>query len=82
MVRASSGGQGPLSKSFFVYILKCSNDTFYIGCTTNLKDRLFRHYFSISIFFTVTNSSACIRTKYLPLATSNPLSSAPFQTTA
>jgi putative endonuclease len=26
-----------------VYILECSDDTFYIGCTNNLEKRLFQH---------------------------------------
>jgi predicted GIY-YIG superfamily endonuclease len=25
---------------WFVYILKCSNGTFYVGCTSNLDGRL------------------------------------------
>ena len=28
---------------WFVYILKCSNGTFYVGCTSNLDGRLNRH---------------------------------------
>jgi predicted GIY-YIG superfamily endonuclease len=28
---------------FYVYILKCSNGTYYTGCTNNLKDRFTRH---------------------------------------
>jgi predicted GIY-YIG superfamily endonuclease len=28
---------------WFVYILKCSNGTFYVGCTSNLDERLNRH---------------------------------------
>ena len=27
---------------YYVYILKC-RDGFYIGCTNNLKDRIYRH---------------------------------------
>ncbi len=27
----------------YVYILKCSNNTFYTGCTNNLEDRVTRH---------------------------------------
>jgi putative endonuclease len=27
----------------FVYILKCSDETFYTGCTSNLNNRLSRH---------------------------------------
>ena len=27
----------------YVYILKCRNDGFYVGCTNNLKDRFGRH---------------------------------------
>jgi putative endonuclease len=26
-----------------VYILKCSDDTFYVGCSGDIKDRLKRH---------------------------------------
>ncbi|MDQ2932789.1 MAG: GIY-YIG nuclease family protein [bacterium] len=29
---------------FYVYILKCSNNTIYTGCTTNLKERVERHH--------------------------------------
>ena len=28
---------------YFVYILKCSDETYYKGCTFNLGDRLKRH---------------------------------------
>ena len=28
---------------WYVYILKCSDKRTYIGCTNNLKDRLYRH---------------------------------------
>ena len=28
---------------YTVYIIKCSNDTFYVGCTSNLESRLKRH---------------------------------------
>jgi putative endonuclease len=28
---------------WYVYILKCSNDTFYTGCTNNIENRLKRH---------------------------------------
>ena len=28
---------------YYVYILRCSNDSSYIGCTSNLKERLNRH---------------------------------------
>ncbi len=28
---------------FFVYILRCSNERPYIGCTQNIKERLVRH---------------------------------------
>jgi putative endonuclease len=29
--------------SFFVYILECSDQTLYVGCTNNLKRRLEQH---------------------------------------
>ena len=28
---------------WYVYILKCSDDTYYTGCTNNLEDRMERH---------------------------------------
>lgn len=27
----------------YVYILKCNNNTYYTGCTSNLKNRIERH---------------------------------------
>jgi predicted GIY-YIG superfamily endonuclease len=28
----------------FVYLLRCSDGTFYVGCTSNIEERLKRHY--------------------------------------
>jgi putative endonuclease len=28
---------------WFVYILKCSDNTYYTGCTSDLDDRMYRH---------------------------------------
>jgi len=28
---------------WYVYILKCSDNSYYTGCTSNLKERLTRH---------------------------------------
>ena len=28
---------------WIVYILKCSDDSYYVGCTENLEDRMKRH---------------------------------------
>ena len=28
---------------WYVYILKCSDNSYYTGCTNNLKERLVRH---------------------------------------
>ncbi|PIU42744.1 MAG: hypothetical protein CO034_01205 [Parcubacteria group bacterium CG_4_9_14_0_2_um_filter_35_11] len=28
---------------YYVYILECRNKTFYVGCTSDLKDRIKRH---------------------------------------
>ncbi len=28
---------------WFVYILKCSDNTYYVGCTNNVEDRFDRH---------------------------------------
>jgi putative endonuclease len=30
-------------QTWTVYLLKCSDDTYYTGCTSNLDDRLKRH---------------------------------------
>ena len=27
----------------FVYVLKCNDNGYYVGCTDNLKDRIVRH---------------------------------------
>lgn len=32
-----------MNEIYTVYILKCSDSTFYTGCTNNLEDRLKRH---------------------------------------
>jgi putative endonuclease len=41
---SGSGGQSPLKRQFwYVYIIKCSNEMLYTGCTNNLEDRIFRH---------------------------------------
>ena len=41
---ASYGGLGPLKEDiYFVYILKCANDSYFVGCTKDLNDRLNRH---------------------------------------
>lgn len=32
-----------LRAMWYVYIIKCSNNTYYTGCTNNLEDRLARH---------------------------------------
>ena len=40
------GGQGPLQekeKFWFVYLLKCNDNTFYTGCTNDLNERMKRH---------------------------------------
>ena len=42
METASSGGGTPQSKFWHVYILKCSDGTYYVGCTSNIEDRLKR----------------------------------------
>lgn len=28
---------------WYVYILKCSDETYYTGCTNNIEDRIIRH---------------------------------------
>ena len=41
---ASYGGQGPLfDDPHYVYILRCSDESTYTGCTSNLVDRIKRH---------------------------------------
>ncbi len=29
--------------SFYIYILQCSDSTYYVGCTNNLEKRLLEH---------------------------------------
>ena len=29
---------------WFVYLLRCSDGTVYVGCTSNIEERLKRHY--------------------------------------
>lgn len=35
--------QASVDTVHYVYILKCSDGSFYVGCTSNLDDRLKRH---------------------------------------
>jgi len=30
-------------KKWYVYIFKCSDNSYYTGCTSNLEDRIIRH---------------------------------------
>jgi putative endonuclease len=39
----SEGGHYSEQLMFYVYILKCSDNTFYTGCTENLEERKLRH---------------------------------------
>ena len=32
-------------KQSWIYILKCSDGSYYTGCTTNLEQRIHEHYF-------------------------------------
>lgn len=32
-----------MNKSYYVYILKCSDDSYYVGITNDLERRLFEH---------------------------------------
>jgi len=51
LAEASYGGRSPLSRlrrrvslmSWYVYVLNCKNNTPYIGCTQDLKERIERH---------------------------------------
>jgi putative endonuclease len=36
-------------KTYFVYILKCSDDSFYTGITNNLDKRIYEHNVGIDI---------------------------------
>ena len=40
---AGFGGQSPLTKMQYVYILICKDKKPYVGCTDNLKERVVRH---------------------------------------
>ena len=31
-------------RMYYVYILKCNDDTHYTGCTNDIEDRIRRHY--------------------------------------
>jgi predicted GIY-YIG superfamily endonuclease len=33
----------PTEKTWTVYVLRCSNNSVYVGCTNNLDNRLYRH---------------------------------------
>jgi predicted GIY-YIG superfamily endonuclease len=44
MNMAGYSGQSPFSQQYwYVYILKCSDESIYTGCTNNLEDRIKRH---------------------------------------
>ena len=43
MDTASYVGQRPPQNKYYVYILKCADNTFYTGCTHDIEDRLKRH---------------------------------------
>ncbi len=36
-------------KSYYVYMLKCSDDSFYVGFTNNLERRLNEHNYGLNI---------------------------------
>ncbi len=47
-ISAGYGGQGPLSpistyRWYYVYSLELNNKKHYVGCTTNIKERVARH---------------------------------------
>ena len=42
--RASADASRPsTSQSWYVYVLKLSNNCFYTGCTSDLEERIIRH---------------------------------------
>jgi len=41
--KASSDGYHPQHECWYVYILLCSDNKHYTGCSSNLKERLKRH---------------------------------------
>lgn len=42
-----------MEKTWTVYILKCNDESYYVGCTQNLEERLKRHY-KFEVQFTKT----------------------------
>ncbi len=36
-------------KTMYVYILKCSDNSYYVGVTNNLEERINQHHFGINI---------------------------------
>ena len=43
LVRLSGVEASNIMKQYFVYILKCSDDSYYIGVTSDLENRLLKH---------------------------------------
>ena len=43
MPASASDPREPTTASFFVYILRCADDSLYVGHTTNIEDRLRVH---------------------------------------
>ena len=41
-----------ISKSWFVYIILCNDDSLYTGITTNLEDRLLKHQSGLGAKYT------------------------------
>jgi putative endonuclease len=41
--RATADAVRFTSDQWYVYILKLSNNTYYVGCTSDIKNRLIRH---------------------------------------
>ena len=39
----STTSQSPHKETFFVYVLRCSDDSYYVGVTKNLRQRLREH---------------------------------------
>lgn len=42
----------PSSQKYYVYILRCSDQSLYVGHTTNLKNRLYWHYMGFASRYT------------------------------
>jgi predicted GIY-YIG superfamily endonuclease len=51
--------------NFYVYILKCSDDSYYVGHTDNIEKRISEH--ELNIYYCYTSSRLPIKVMYIQL---------------